>query len=212
MKERMKNQVKKEIRAMGMRVLLSRHKDMRRLKRHHQPSFFGNSLWNSSWLLMDYFRRRGLPKGARIMEVGCGWGLAGIYCAKKKGALVTAVDVDSEVFPFLQLHAEINKTQISFQRKQYNGITCKVLSDYDYVIGSDICYYYEMVDPLRRLIRRALRSGVKSVVLADPGRGSFEELGECFCRKGTGEILDWTVRHPRFIEGRILKVTNRLLK
>ena len=141
------------------------------------------------------------------MDVGCGWGLAGIYCAKKQGALVTGVDIDSEVFPFLRLHAEINKVQIATMRKGFNGVTCKHLKGFDFVIGADICYYDEMVDPLRRLICRALRVGVKSVVIADPGRSPFENLGKYFCKNGAGETLDWTARRPRLIQGRILKVT-----
>lgn len=142
------------------------------------------------------------------MDVGCGWGLAGIYCAKKHGARVTGVDMDSEVFPFLRLHAEINKVRIATIRKGFNGLTCKHLSEFDYVIGADICYYDKMVDPLRRLIGRALRAGVKFVVIADPGRSPFEKLGKYFCKNGTGETLDWAIRRPRLIEGRILKVTN----
>ena len=203
----MVNKAKTEIRAFGMHLLLSPHREVRRLKRHHYPSSFGGSLWNSSWLLIDYFRRRGLPKGARVMEVGCGWGLAGIYCAKKHGALVTGVDIDSEVFPFLRLHAEINKVKIATMRKGFNGVTCRHLSEFDFVVGADICYYDELVDPLRRLIRRALRADVNAVVIADPGRSPFEELGKYFCKNGAGELQDWTVHRPRRIQGQILKVT-----
>ena len=56
------------------------------------------------------------------MEVGCGWGLLGIYCAKKYGARVTGVDIDSEVFPYLNLHAEINQVEISTLKKGYDGL------------------------------------------------------------------------------------------
>ncbi|NIR16386.1 MAG: methyltransferase, partial [Desulfobacterales bacterium] len=79
---------KKEIRAFGLRVLLSHHPEVRKLKRDNIPSHHGNKFWTSSWLLMDYFKRRGLPKRSHVMDVGCGWGLAGIYCAKNHGAVV----------------------------------------------------------------------------------------------------------------------------
>jgi predicted nicotinamide N-methyase len=198
----------KEIRAFGIRVLLSRHPEVRKLKQDNIPSHHGNKFWTSSWLLMDYFRRRGLPGRARVMDVGCGWGLAGIYCAKKHGAVVTGVDIDPEVFPFLRLHAEINGVRINTMRRSFQGLTKNHLRNVDVLLGADICFWDSMVDPLKKLIRRALRSGVEMVLIADPGRSTFDKLGEYFCDEMKGEILDWEVRRPRRIEGQILRVTN----
>jgi predicted nicotinamide N-methyase len=199
---------KKEIRAFGIRVLLSRHPEVRKLKQDNIPSQHGHKFWTSSWLLMDYFRHRGLPKRAHVMDVGCGWGLAGIYCAKRHGAVVTGVDIDSEVFPFLRLHAEINGVQISTMRKSFQGLTVNHMKDVDVLLGADICFWDSMIDPLRRLIRRALRAGVEMVLIADPGRTTFDSLGEHLCEELNGEVLDWEVRRPRRVEGQILKVTN----
>lgn len=199
---------KKEIRAFGMRVLLSHHPEVRKLKRDNIPSHHGNKFWTSSWLLMDYFKRRGLPKRSHVMDVGCGWGLAGIYCAKRHGAVVTGVDIDSEVFPFLRLHAEINGVRISTMRKSFQGLTVNHLKNVDVLLGADICFWDSMIDPLKRLIRRALRAGVDMVLIADPGRTTFDRLGKYLCEELKGEILDWEVRRPRRIEGQILKVTN----
>jgi predicted nicotinamide N-methyase len=157
---------------------------------------------------MDYLRLRGLPKKARVMDVGCGWGLTGIYCAKNHGAKVTGVDIDSEVFPFLKLHAEINDVQIKTMRRSFQGLTGSHLKNVDILLGADICFWDSMIDPLRKLIRRALRSGVETVLIADPGRTTFDRLGEYFCGEMKGEVLDWEVRRPRRIEGQILRVTN----
>jgi predicted nicotinamide N-methyase len=195
------------IRAHGVRVLLSRHPEMRRLKEFNIPSNHGNKFWTASWLLMDYFKRRGLLKGTRVMEVGCGWGLSGIYCAKKHGAVVTGADIDPDVFPFLHLHAEINKVEVATMRKGFNGLRIRHLKDFDVMIGADICFWDKMMDPLRRLIGRALRAGVELVLIADPGRTPFLELGEYFTEKGTGEMLDWTVHRPRRIQGQILRIS-----
>ena len=43
---------------------------------------------------MDYLGCQGLPEGVKVLEVGCGWGLAGIFCAKHFRAVVTGVDAD----------------------------------------------------------------------------------------------------------------------
>ena len=194
------------IRAYGVRLLMSRHPEVRKLKRLNAPSAHGNKLWTSSWLLMDYFNRRGLSEGAHVMEVGCGWGLAGIYCAKKHGAIVTGVDIDSSVFPYLRLHAETNGVKVSTMKRGFAGLTGNHLKKFDVVIGADICFWDSLVDPLKKLIRRALRAGVRLVLIADPGRSSFEEMGEYFVRERGGKLLDWTMQRPRRTQGRILKI------
>jgi len=51
-------------------TLLSRHPRVQKLKRDNLPSFHGNKFWTWSWFLMDYFRRRGLPKKSYVMDVG----------------------------------------------------------------------------------------------------------------------------------------------
>jgi predicted nicotinamide N-methyase len=140
------------------------------------------------------------------MEVGCGWGLAGIYCAKKQGATVTCIDIDAEVFPYLLLHADINKVEISIMNKGFEGLTGRVLKDVDVLIGADICFWDNMMDPLKRLVLRAIRAGVRLVVIADPGRPPFQRLCEYFLEKRGAEALDWTTRRPRPIRGRLLRI------
>jgi len=185
---------------------MSRHPEVRKLKQSHTPSVHGNKHWHSSWLLMDYFNRRGLPEGSCVMEVGCGWGLAGIYCAKKYGARVMGVDIDAEVFPYLRLHAEVNGVEIATMKRAFSGIKEEHLKGIDVLIGADICFWDKMVDPLKSLIRRALRADVRFVLIADPGRSPFERVGAYFVKKGMGEILQWTARRPRRTQGRILKI------
>ena len=63
-----------------------------------------------------------------------------------------------------------------------------------------------MVDPLRKLIQKALKNGVKQVLVADPGRPTFEKIVGYFSKRGIGEVYDWDTRRPRPIAGRILKI------
>ena len=142
------------------------------------------------------------------MELGCGWGLLGIYCAKKFAARVTCVDIDPEVFPFLHLHAEVNQVEISTMRRSFDGLRIKHLRKMDVILGTDICFWEEMVKPLKNLILRALRAGAPLVLIADPGRPPFEELAEYFVSKRGGQIQDWTAQRPQRSEGRILRVEN----
>ena len=101
-----------ERQAYGLTVLKASHRKIRQLKRKHEPEIHGNKLWTSSWLIMDFLEQQGLPKKPRVMEVGCGWGLAGIYCAKRHRASVLGIDADENVFPYLDLHAEVNGVKL----------------------------------------------------------------------------------------------------
>ena len=191
-----------------MRLLLSQHPEIRKLKHSNAPSIHGNRLWKSTWLLMDYLHRRGLPRDVRVMEIGCGWGLLGIYCAKKYDARVISVDLDAEVFPYLELHTRVNDVEISTLQKDFDGLRSKHLQKVDLLIGADVCFWDTLVKPLKNLILRALRAGVHQVLISDPGRPPFQEVGDYFASKRGGEVLDWTAQRPRRSEGRILKIGN----
>ena len=202
----MKRKAKREFQAHGVRALLSRHPAIRRLKRERFPTRHGNRFWSSSWVLMDYLGRSGLPRGCRVMDVGCGWGLAGIYCARRYGARVTAVDADPDVFSFLRLHADVNRVSIATLRSDFARITTAALREIDYLIGADICFWDSLVRPIHNLILRSFRAGVKGVLIADPGRSPFEAVGDSVLSRREGEVLSWTTSRPRTMHGRILRV------
>ena len=195
-----------EISAYGVRALLSRNSRVRKLKRKYTPTIHGTKQWTASWLLIDYINQCGMRKGTHVMDVGCGWGLAGIYCAKGHGATVTGVDMDPDVFPYLRLHARLNGVDIGTMSADFDGLNDSVLEDIDVVIGSDICFWDTMVDPLKRFIRRAIGAGVRSVIIADPGRPPFENAARYFARNKMGSVFDWAANTPRSNQGRILRV------
>lgn len=191
----------------GVRVFRSRHDSIRELKRIHRPSLHGFRIWPSSWLLIDYFKRCVLARDSRILDIGCGWGLAGIYCAKNHSSIVTCADSDSAVFPYVRLHAKINNVEITTMETGFEDLSVKQMKSYEIMIGADICFWDEMVEVLKHLILRALESGMKTVVLADPGRPPFEALGRYFINKGMGKIMNWDVIRPHRIQGRILRIS-----
>jgi hypothetical protein len=93
--------------AFGLTMLAPSHPAVRRLQHEAvQPLLHGHKVWPSSWVLMDYLHQHGVPPRTRVLELGCGWGLVGIACAKLFQAQVTGLDADAAVFPYLQLHAQ----------------------------------------------------------------------------------------------------------
>jgi len=156
---------------------------------------------------MDFFSRLGLESGARVMDIGCGWGLAGIYCAKKHDAVVTGIDIDPEVFPYLLLHARANKVRIKTMNTAFQKLTSQQLENIDMLIGADICFWDGLVEPLKHFICLALAEGVRTVVIADPGRHSFYDLASYFTEQG--EVLSWTAERPGPVRGKILRISSQ---
>jgi predicted nicotinamide N-methyase len=155
---------------------------------------------------MEVLKNHGLSSGLNVMEVGCGWGLAGIYCAKNHVANVTCVDIDSEVFPYLSLHSDLNRVQVSTLCMGFDEIESRQLAGIDVLIGADICFWDEMADSLQALIIRALAAGVRLVVIADPGRVTFEVLETYFVAHHRGQASSRSVRRPFPVCGRVLVV------
>jgi len=195
-----------ERQAYGLTVLKASNRKIRQLKRKHEPEIHGNKLWTSSWLIMDFLEQQGLPKKPRVMEVGCGWGLAGIYCAKRHRASVLGIDADENVFPYLDLHAEVNGVKLKRRRGRFEGIRKKDLAGTDLLLGSDICFWDDMVDPVYKLIRRAVRAGVQQVIVADPGRPPFQEVAERCADKLGGITQDWAIDDQVKASGTLLIV------
>ena len=179
--------------AYGITVLKAADPRIRKLKKKHTPFIHGNKFWNSSWCVMDFLARQGLPQEANVMEIGCGWGLAGIYCAKNHSANVLGMDADSAVFPYLKLHAEINDVEVGTWRCKFEKVKKKDLKCTNLIIGADICFWDEMVDPVYKLIKKAMKVGVGQVIVADPGRPPFHALSEKVVKKIGGEVKEWEV-------------------
>ncbi len=193
-------------RMFGLTVRKNAHPDMRRLRREAgDASLHGNKFWRSSCLTMDYLKKHPLEKGARVLDLGCGWGLGGIFCAKQFDARVTSLDADPSVFPFAKYHAELNNVEIETWRCRYEKVTQKDLSRFDAVIGTDICFWDQLEDPLYNLTRRALRAGVGRVLLVDPGRSPFRRLAQRAAEKLDAEYCEWQTLRPIKASGCIMR-------
>ena len=193
-----------EIRSHGVRLLLQNHKNVRELKKEHAPWNHGHKVWPTSWLVIDYLKNARLKGEKRILDLACGWGLSGIFCAKAFNSEVTWIDGDEAVYPYLNLLAEKNKVTGTFMHMDIDDVGRGILENTDIVIASDICFSDDLVDSLRRFINRAKRTGVSQVLISDPGRWTFHDLAEKYAKKKGAELIDWEVTKPVKLEGKIL--------
>jgi predicted nicotinamide N-methyase len=121
-------------------------------------------------------------------------------------AQVTGLDADAAVFPYLQLHAQRNGVQLATRHGTFADLTSQELAAFDLIVGADICFWEELVDPLYQLVRHGVTVGVAEILVADPGRPPFDELCAQCLRQGDAEVLAWTMTTPVRESGRILRV------
>lgn len=192
--------------AYGIYLLETKHRLIRRLKKAYQPSVHGHKTWNASFLLMDYLQHHPLKKKAKVLEVGCGWGPGSVYCARRFKARVTGLDIDKEVFPFLDVLAELNDVKVTPMTRRFESLKGPDLAKFDCIIGSDICFWDSLVKPLSQLINRALKNGVERIVITDPGRPTFYELCDMARKKHKVELIEWYATEPRHFTGEVVEI------
>lgn len=192
--------------AYGIYLLESRHRLIRRLKKAYQPTVHGHKTWSASFLLMDYLQHEPLTKRARVLEVGCGWGPGAVFCASRFKARVTALDIDKDVFPFLQVLAALNDVDIEPLSQRFEKLDDEDLARFDVVVGSDICFWDKMIKPLHRLVNRAFAVGVKRVIITDPGRPPFYEFCDLARKHNRVELMEWYATEPEYFAGEVVEL------
>ena len=148
------------------------------------------------------FRRN----GAHILEVGCGWGIGAIFCAKHFNANVIGLDADDSVFPYLDHHARLNDVAIDTVQMRMGDISLEQLAAFDMVIAADICFWDSLTTEVGELIERCYQAEVGRVVIADPGRPSFRALAEECHEQLPAIYSDWAVPMPHNQWGLILDI------
>jgi predicted nicotinamide N-methyase len=196
-----------ERQAFGLTILHPSHPEVQRLQHDTaRPALHGHKVWPASFVLLDYLHQRGVPRRARVLDLGCGWGVVGIACAKLFQAQVTGLDADAAVFPYLQLHAQRNGVHIATRQGTFADLTPRELAAFELIVGADICFWEELVDPLYQLVRHGVAAGVADILLADPGRPPFDELCARCLQHGDAEVLAWATTTPVRASSRILRV------
>lgn len=121
-------------------------------------------------------------KGLRVLEIGCGWGLLGVYLAKAHGCHVTCTDMDERVLPVAQLHADLNGVTIKTKQASFSELKESFLNNFDLIIGAEVCYSEEVGRDITELVQRAFKGRTSQILIADPGRPDFFDC-HTYCSK-----------------------------
>lgn len=193
---------------LGITALRSSHPGVRKIKRQQKGhSAHGNKVWRSSFVLMDYLSTYPPEPGDLVLDIGCGWGLTGLFLAKNYGAQVTGIDIDASVEPYLALQAEVNQCSMAFQARGFESLTAADLVNFQMLMGTDICFWDELIDPLFDTLELAIGAGVETLLIADPGRPPFWELVDRCALGFDAEVVTRRIYEPWKTEKYILVVS-----
>jgi len=116
--------------------------------------------------------------------------------AKQYATEVTGIDIDESVAPFLALQAQINQCTMAFQARGFETLTSDELADYQTIIGTDICFWDELTEPLFDLLKLAISAGVERIIIADPGRPPFWHLVDRATEAFDAEVVTRRIYEP----------------
>lgn len=131
------------------------------------PFPYGVLLWESAVVLGDVLAERGALRGADVLELGAGTGLAGLVAAGM-GARVVQTDCSFEALAVCRRNGLANGiTGVEQRAGDWSAWSDDAV--YDVVIGADILYEPALYGDVRGVLERAVRPG-GAAVLTDPGR------------------------------------------
>jgi len=155
-------------------------------------SLFG-VVWASGELLARLMHEYDF-EGLRILEVGCGIGLASMVLSNRS-ADITATDYHPEARTFLAENVKLNSGEnIPFVCADWSGQNDQ-LGKFDLIIGSDLLYERGHAELLSDFIDHHANPHCK-VILVDPGRGHQSS----FSKKMVGLGYSYNQTPPQVFE------------
>lgn len=128
-------------------------------------------LWPAARMLAKVVVRENwgaYPQPVRVLEVGCGLGLAGVACLAR-GLDVTFSDLDEMALAFAARNARLNGYPAGFRTRLVDFRSPPQDVQYPVVIGSDLMYEERLVGPLVGLLGAVLAPGGVCLI-TDPDR------------------------------------------
>jgi predicted nicotinamide N-methyase len=145
-----------------------------------QWSLFGQ-LWPSGRLLAQAMQRFDVA-GKRVLELGCGIGLASLVL-QQRGADVVASDMHPLAEPFLAYNAALNALPALHYRQLRWDVPLPTLGHFDLIIASDVLYEIGHSRLLAGVVDRHA-SAAAEVLLTDPGRGNSNRFSRLLDERG----------------------------
>jgi predicted nicotinamide N-methyase len=131
-------------------------------------------------------------QGLRVLDFGCGGGVAALAAARAGAGVVVANDVDPWALATARLAAQRQELHIGTWCADLTRMT-DLAADFDLILCSDLAYEKRMAPRQRAVLDGAARAGVR-VLVADAGRKYFRT-------DGLQEIACFHIDVPADLEG-----------
>lgn len=112
-------------------------------------------IWEASIVLCEHLSQRDINMNAQILELGAGIGLTGMMLGAK-GHHVTLSDYNDDALALLKKNVEHNRFN-NVQVKKLDWSQPDTSEMYDIVLGSELIYKEEFIEPLLDLLRNCLK-------------------------------------------------------
>lgn len=145
-----------------------------------QWSLFGQ-LWPAGRLLAQSMSSFDI-QGKRILELGCGIGLASLVLMQRGGDII-ASDIHPLAEPFLAYNAALNALPAVHYRQLRWDQPLPTLGRFDLIIASDVLYEQTHAALMGEVIARHANPRAE-VVFTDPGRGNSARLSRIMAEQG----------------------------
>jgi predicted nicotinamide N-methyase len=132
-----------------------------------------------------------LVQGRRVLDFGCGGGVASLAAARAGAAHVVANDLDEWALAVVRLASE--RQQLEVETLCADLTTSAQPLPFDVVLCSDLAYEKKEAPQQRALLERARAAGAL-VLVADAGRTYFDD-------SGMEMLAQYTIRVPKDLEG-----------
>lgn len=118
---------------------------------------YWGKIWESSFLLAYFLGKQKTNPSARMLEIGAGIGVVGVYAALC-GHRVTITDINEDALMFAEANVLLNNAVLADVRK-LDWKDANALDRYDVIVGSEVVYDRESYPLLVRFLRKSLAPG-----------------------------------------------------
>jgi len=135
--------------------------------RHSQ--FFEELDAAQSTKVMAIDQRLALTAGARVLEIGCGWGTLAAFLAEQHGAHVDAISLSDEQLDYARARWKPLQGTVDFRKQDYRDVT----DTYDAIASVEMVeavgreYWGTFLDTIARNLRPDGRAALQYISLSD---------------------------------------------
>ena len=151
---------------------------------------YWGKIWEASILLAAYLIAQPVVPGRRILEIGTGLGVSGLFAAAC-GHDVTLSDHKEEIIRFIRANTLLNKlNNVPIINVDWTKPASSQL--YDWIVGSEVVYHRSTYDSLLQFFQQALKPN-GTIFLAKskslPAKVFFSKLTQYFKFKQLDKLM-----------------------